>query len=387
MAPAPYKISLISPPDHHVGIAKVITPLGGDPGFCGCPCRTAGAGHVDAPAQRETLRQVPQSDIFGYMKSRSGEVMKALSVVGMALLLLTILGQRPAVAGPPVCPQPPEKIQRGQPNANAEAVNFSYRSQSYPVELYSAYAAQPKTIANYCLRYELENKAALPVQRLSWPLATMQLDALEPAARKSLIVTRGSDKLPWLDKTKIEAFLREEVSSRAFQVQTQKSREASVDTRLMREMQVPGQQWYNQVVGLKDSNQLPALSAQFSDGDTEINAVSVAKLDGSRISIQISISRSHDKSVTSISAPLALALSKGFVNQATVAAEFASSRALALPLQGNSFEVAFSFEKGTPIFVVEQPIVLTSRTGRVCFLAATYSPAAIEPRAQSCNLF
>src|SRR5437763_343086 len=115
--------------------------------------------------------------------------------LGVALAIVALNGD--AVAGT-LCPNPRAGLElpNQQPapyNVDGQTIAFSYRSQSYPVDLYSGFAPRG---SSFCVRYEVENKGLNNIQKFYWPLATFEMDGLQQRQRQSIVMTKPPGKTP-----------------------------------------------------------------------------------------------------------------------------------------------------------------------------------------------
>src|SRR5690606_23543824 len=102
----------------------------------------------------------------------------------------------------PLCKQPAVGLRIAQPNTHGNSIMFTTRSQSYPVDVYSAFATPRNApTSNYCMRYEALNIGSSSIERFFWPLARMQMDVLEPNARPSLAFTLPPGREPIIEET------------------------------------------------------------------------------------------------------------------------------------------------------------------------------------------
>jgi hypothetical protein len=143
--------------------------------------------------------------------SRSAQSL-TISVAAAAVLALQCSD---AVAA---CLKPPFGLQAGHPNVDSETINFSFRGETFPVDLYSGFQATDSGNGAYCIRYEAENKAGKPIDQFYWPLASdLQRQYLLPSDRSSIIVSTLPGAPPVLDTTWLYAFLAEKAKSIAYQ--------------------------------------------------------------------------------------------------------------------------------------------------------------------------
>lgn len=274
----------------------------------------------------------------------------------------------------PLCPLPKIGLQAGQQNTHGEALSFSYQSTSYPVDLFSGYARRSDATIDYCLRYEAINKGSNAVERFYWPLASnLEIKSLAPRARSSILVTAKSENPPGIAQTKVYAFAREQVSSRAYKADGQQVDASAAPPG----RSAPAQDWIERLA-LKESAKFPEIGTQYSDGSVEVTASSSANWDGKTLALAVSVSTNDGKLVANLRAPVAWAIIKGI----TDAKEFVSAaRSLArqpLPLTTNEFKYQPKINSARPeLFLIRSPIAFSGPGGRVCFVAATYSPVRL----------
>ncbi len=304
-----------------------------------------------------------------------------------------------ATFGKDLCADPKPGLRTGAPNVDAETFAFSYNSTSYPVDIFSAFAASAHNSgSSYCIRYEAENKGSNSIHKFFWPLAGFQVDTFEPKRRDSIVFSVPGSRAPTVEESWLYAFLSEGIKSYAYQKHSSILFEsgirfaqrgdlpilASVSGPRIAQVNVPLQRFE-----FKEPTELPEIGSQFSSGGAVVSASSSAKWDGKAYLITLSVDRNDAKLVSSVQAPFAYALPKikSVSNLLPLLRELQNAE---LPLPANSYgATAFLPTESRPptLYVVYQPVTFKRDDGRVCFLAAVYSPIPIPPETLSCRLF
>lgn len=327
------------------------------------------------------------------------------SLCGASLLVFSSL----ASAGV-LCPVPKPGLKMGDPNVDAETLSFSFQSESFPIDIYSGYAAQNSgNNANFCIRYEVVNKGSHPVEKFYWPLAAgLQMDHLGPQERPSILVTTPPGRPPTIDETWLYAFLSGAKKSFAYQKHAFYQPHSTVmrfsdslapslpnsppiqltSNALNQPIQLAQFSGASERLLVKEPTKFPIIGSQFTNSDTEVTATSEAQWNGKSYLISVSISRSNEKNVFKIQAPFTLALLKQ-PRQDALLMLVKEMKSVSLPLKDNSFAqtVALPLETSpAALYVVKQPITFFGPNGRVCFLAAAYSPIPIPEGYADCGL-
>ncbi|MBB3136606.1 hypothetical protein FHS26_004363 [Rhizobium pisi] len=296
------------------------------------------------------------------------------------------------------CPLPKKGLRQGAANTDSEVTSFISDRSSYEMEIASAFApvtANQATI--YCLRYEAENRtsASAPnngrIDVFYWPLAAMSVELFDtgPKSRWSLLSSGPSPRTPTPDSTDIYAFKNAHFTSTAYKLGATSAymrksvRIASSDASAILTLVA---QDLPQV--LPEDAQSP-VGAQWDAGDSELTVTTDLDVSTPKNSIRISIDRSGE--VGAVFAPFAKALSsvKTPEDIPKLLAEFKSS-----PVEFTEGHKTYANQVAevnlkaadTRLYIVKQPITLVEKGGgRVCFLAATYSPVPIPQSFQTCD--
>jgi hypothetical protein len=292
------------------------------------------------------------------------------------------------------CPDPKPGLARGDPGVDAESGALYYRSQTYTMNIYSAFAQPaPGPASNYCVRYEAENTSGNDISAFDWPLADLRMDTLPagPSNRQGLVKTLPAGKLPILDDTWVYAFKSAAAKMMAYQKPADHSslykRSAITSIRYNASNLIaytPPQR-----VILKETGDLPPLSTAFYGSGIDLSANSSASWDSSKYfaSMKVMVSKSSD--VKRVKAPYMLALreSKGEpeILLGVLSEYFKGNGGY---FSENDMEaLAFANKKpGDYLYVVMQPVTFERANGRVCFLAAAYSPIPIPSELLACKL-
>jgi hypothetical protein len=322
-----------------------------------------------------------------------------------------------AAAATSPCNTPPPALQRGQHGVDAEALSFSFRSQAYPVAIYSSFAPQVNSNpSNFCIRYEAENTGTSPIEKFYWPLASeMEMDSFEPGPheRQSIVVTRPPGRQPHIEESWVFAFLSGAVSSFAYQQQHVLADPSKIpDTAaqnfsgraphgILLAAGGPLQVAQEAITGpgyvlengnrytFKEKAGLPDVGVTFNGSGAEVIASTNADWDGRTLFITTTIERNDSKFASVVKAPVALALIKSSAASDILPNVNEIERESAeLPLSGNSFKATAKFgTEGAPprLYILNQPISFQRPNGRVCFLAPTYSPIPLPTRLLSCD--
>ncbi len=304
-----------------------------------------------------------------------------------------------------LCEKPKQGLKVGESNVRGELAVFSFRGNTYPVEIYSGFAPQLPNVAssNYCIRYEVENKAKEPVEKFYWPMVGWSIERLEAyksttgrgdrdavlsaTGRQSVVRTSPPGTPPAIKETELFAFLSSAEKSFAFQKDAlgalfrKKYADASKPS-MLAQVSPPR-------LNVDQIKDFPWIGSEYSGSGAEVTATSSGSSDGKMVQIEIGISRSDSKLVPKIVAPFAYAMAKaaGSENIVPATKEFAFAP---IPLERNEYAVKreFPIRADRPfVFIVEQPIILDGPAGKVCFLAATYSPVEIPENFFSCKIF
>jgi hypothetical protein len=206
-----------------------------------------------------------------------------------------------------ICNNPPPELSKQQSNGrtyiNGESITFFYKSRSYPVDIYSAYAPQNTAPgANYCIRYEATNKAEGALEKFYWPLAGIQMDYLGHIQNMSIVVTAPPGRPPTIDETRVYAFLNEIARTFAYQ----KRADAFMGEP---RFQLAAIEPFRQAFSLNEPAKYPEVGAEFSSNDDVVAASSRAEWDGHSTEVQISIDRVNSK--LQVIAPVTYAFLKG----------------------------------------------------------------------------
>jgi hypothetical protein len=341
------------------------------------------------------------------------ELAVSAAIATCAVAVLTIPAAIPASAAVVVlCPKPDRGLRLPDPvfrprDVDGQATAFNYKSATFPLEIYSGFAPQNAgNNSNYCIRYEAQNTGSHLIEKFFWPLATLQLDTLEPGKRESIVLTKPPGSSPIVGESWVYGFLSSAVRTYAYQKTSSnqpihgRQRFAQLDSptdNVVRTSITPDRRTLLATVEdlsgrhtFKDPETMPQIGAQYSgSGSDEVTAVSEAKWDGKRFAISFHVGRNNAESVKGLSAPFAYAMSKIDI-ASSLLTTFDLVKRLPLPLTDNSFESTLSLEPLTSpptIYIVDQPITYTRGNGRVCFLAAAYSPIPIPSNILGCNLF
>jgi hypothetical protein len=320
----------------------------------------------------------------------------------MCLLFRTSILATAALVGTSItaaanCTLPPI-LKHNQQNVDSEEIHFNYRSDSFSADIYSGFMQQATANGTtFCIRYEVENTAAKPIELFYWPLASgLEVEKLGPGKRTSIASISPPSYPPAIGGTFVYAFLSEVTKTFAYQAPKlypflihrapQRNFGANdlptlVESSGNRPIEV-AQITYD----LKDARKFPAIGAEFSNKEQEITAESSAEWDGKTYLINFAIkSRGKTKD---LQAPLALAMLKGGSpsNVLALYRQFKKETSF-LPLNDGSFVDTFrSSPMLNALYVVQQPITFSGPDGRACFLAATYSPIPIPDDLASCSL-
>ncbi len=301
--------------------------------------------------------------------------------------------------GSELCPKPRPNLKMGTPNVDAETFNFFYQSEQFPVDVYSGFASQyPGGGSNFCIRYEAENKGSNAIVNFYWPLANdFQQEKFEPKQRASIAVTVPPGQPPAVKDTWLYAFKSDKKKSRAYQtnlnLQRSPARFAELSTlrtnaAVLSDSPNPGLRLVqndkpSSAIKLTKPDKFPLIGAQYSGSGADVIATSRADWDGKVFKITMTISRNDEKMTGKVRAPFMLSMWKAVKPEAMIA-EF---RGVDVPFSNDAFEYTNRYTSVGSLFVVRQPIILEQPTGRVCFLAASYSPTPINENYQKCDLF
>jgi hypothetical protein len=117
-----------------------------------------------------------------------------------------------------LCPNPLAKLETQKSTTaipiDGETVTFFYDSKPFAIDIYSAYARQPGSSGNFCIRYEANANPAQEVHKFHWPLADIQMDILK---RVSVVTTKPPGRPPVLDDTWVYGFLSSSAKTFAYQ--------------------------------------------------------------------------------------------------------------------------------------------------------------------------
>jgi hypothetical protein len=303
------------------------------------------------------------------------------------------------------CTNPAPNLSAGHANVDNETINFNYRGDAFPLDVYSGYAAQGTA---YCIRYEIENNATKPVERLYWPLASgLELETLPSKNRKSIAQITPPSYPPSVERTLIYAFLSEAAKTFAYQSNKQypflidkptaPSRSqfgnnvpvvlASSSHVTYKTSQLSPVQGYD----LKEPTKFIEVGSEFTDETSQVAAESSAEWDGKTYTIYVRVRRNG--AVKDLQAPLAFAMAKAG-SASNIFSVFYSLKkeGATLPFEGNVFTTKFQ-SSATPfgqfpstLYVIRQPITFLGPDGHVCFLAAVYSPIPIPEKLLSCSV-
>ena len=210
---------------------------------------------------------------------------------------------------------------------------------------------------------------------------------------------------PVLDTTWLYAFLAEKAKSIAYQQSkfsllisssyaaiqiNHNSRKVLKDTdeypsSLLRLAQVEGTTSFE----LLSPKKFVEVGSQFNDKYSEVTATSFADWDGKTYSIGINVG---GRNVKYIQAPFTYALAKAGSDAAGILGNLAATRRerSSLPLKDGQFNISFTSSLPNPpspqprLYLLRQPVNFEGPSGRVCFLAATYSPIPIPQEYLSC---
>jgi hypothetical protein len=322
------------------------------------------------------------------------------SLFGAVILLV---GIAPSIAVGGTCP--PMSIPSA--TGNSETVSFSYRSKSYPVDVYSAFAVQVSTKVppNYCVQYAATSMASDPIEKFYWPLASIQLDTLNPRQRVSLIVTQPPGRTPTIEETWIYAFLNAAARTSAFQkkaqglptplpIQLASDRVSEASPRLEDlSPHLIALRTDEQRFDLKEPTRFAEVSSQFSIGDAEeVSSTSEGSWDGKESKIHVTLEKGNE--TTQVFAPVVYALNKAgnafdFIG---LIRDFSDKPSPIYFDKKNSFEVVRALDPvrfaGTQaLYVIEQPITVVTPNGKACFSSPIYSPVPVPAELLRCRLF
>jgi hypothetical protein len=315
-------------------------------------------------------------------------------------LLQSVVAFGSALCAPVICRDPAPELSRQRSNntvhINGETVTFFFKSQSYPVDIYSAYAPQGATPeANYCIRYEAINKGQSVVEKFYWPLPGIQMDYLDRTQNMSVVMTTPPGRPPVVDETRVYAFLNEIIRTFAYQKRADISPFNHFTAKNIfthqPQIQLAALEPTSQIFQLKEPTKYPDVGAEFSSNDIVISASSRAEWDGRATEIRIEIDRVSSK--FEVIAPVTYAFFKGST----------SAEVLALARGGRNEQLPFfetperftltrklspqEFAKTQSLYVIEQPVTIVGSNGRICFMAPMYSPMPFPSELLSCNLF
>ena len=335
-------------------------------------------------------------------------ILSSQVVLGVAILG----GLCPTLAVGANCPPKnldQSSLLRGGLPVDREALSFSYRSKIYPFDVLSAFTrpASPDVTPNYCIRYEVLNKAQDAIEKFYWPLAGIQLDTLKAGERVSLAITKPPGRDPTIEESWIYAFLNVAVRTYAFQRRAEGNPPSLVRVAFgapnnqkrpraeaaNRNMQFAALDGVEQRFELKEPIKFPEVSAAFSSEDAlEISSTSEASWDGKSSRIGLSLGINSPKN--SVLAPIAYALAKAgdAFDFLRLIREF-SREQTPLPFDDdNKFNFArqISPEKfggSTAMYVVEEPVYVVTSNGKKCFNSPIYSPIPIPTEFLECRLF
>ncbi|HWN52572.1 MAG TPA: hypothetical protein VNO18_22590 [Xanthobacteraceae bacterium] len=341
----------------------------------------------------------------------------ANDLLGILLGIVLIFGSTYSGVAGVICPRPAPQLSNQHSNngifVDAETVTFFYKSQPYPVDIYSAYAPQSSAPdSNYCIRYEAINRSQNTIDKFYWPLSGIQMDFFYSAGNVSIVTTKPPGRAPSLDETWIYSFLNEIARTIAYQ------KRADIRQRLGGERLVRSELWgphfsfysnhlsfesnrppvqlaalepIEQRFPLKEPMKFPEVGADFSNNDGSLTAISRATWDGSSSQIEILLDRGSGKAF--VIAPVIYALSKAR-NAFEVLELVKAFDGKGLPFAENTdvFRVTSRFFPkdfvNTPwLYVIEQPVTLVISNRRVCFSTPVYSPMPIPEEFLRCKLF
>jgi hypothetical protein len=349
----------------------------------------------------------PLELLSGYVRTKRAATIARTSIMNRYILRISLgaLGAILAVSGvaaASLCAAPRPHLVTGATNVDAETFSFSYRSNDFPVVIFSGFAPQySRSSANYCLRYEIENKGSRAIEKLYWPLANdLQLDYLKPRERPSILVTIPPGYQPMVAETMVYAFISEAKKTAAYQRLDKKGASYGVPngqkTLLASNLETKWPQLEqvsrtSTTILLNEPRELPLIGSEFSNSGAEVSALSSAKWDGKSYTISMSIQQNDPKLIRAIQAPFAYALYKGVPEKYLVDAMAKGFGEL--PMIDNAFNFSRTYPGvvGVPpiphLYVVQQPVILDQESGRTCFLAAAYSPTPVPEKSMACNLF
>lgn len=319
-------------------------------------------------------------------------------LLGLTILVAVLMLRTSDEAGAG-CSNPALGMKAGQQNVDSETVSFSFRGDSFALDIYSGFApltTNPTRV--FCIRYEVVNRSEKAVQKLYWPLASgLQIESLQPQARPSIAITTPPGAPPIIGSAWVYAFLSEASKTLAYQQNKQYlpllleqhppvlegniTRPAATLASYAPHMaQIEGYE-------LKEPRNFPDIGTEFTDHDTEIGAASIAEWDGKHYTIRVRLERSNPFA-KEVQAPFAFALFKAgstsdLLNQIR---EFKKA-GVPVPFRENVFQSIYrSTPASSSLYIVQQPITLIEPYGRVCFLAPAYSPIPIPENFMSCSV-
>jgi hypothetical protein len=323
-------------------------------------------------------------------------------LVGAIVLCLSC----PSLARGLSCPGPSPSLERQVSTPamtiDAESLVFSYKSKSYPVDIYSAFLPQSARPSNFCIRYEAINRASTRIEKFNWPLAGIQTDSFEPQQLISIVVTRPPGREPTPAETWLYAFLNASAKSFAFQTRAENhpylrvamnqlgSRDSSSRKSSDVMVQFAAADPIEQTLSLDKPNKFSEVGSQFSVGAEEFSAASQASWNGKTSNIEIILDRGSEN--TTVFAPITYALYKSG-NASSFLGLIREFKNAPIPFadKSNTFAVSSNispenFGAGA-LYVIEQPITLVSSQGRTCFSSPVYSPIPVPADLLRCDLF
>lgn len=324
----------------------------------------------------------------------------ALTAIAATAVIWNAHAAGPLSSGP--CPDPRFGLRHGQSNVEAHTTTFSYKSERFPIEVYSGYAIQNTHGGNIvCVRYEVENKSGLSIKKFFWPTAGIEMDSLGGDRESVVHSSPHSGNPPRKEESWLYAFLSSAVRINAYQ------RQASALSLSERErFAISGQFNLRQLAALhtapiqlaqvsenptrrqfKAPEVLAEIGAQYSAAGAEVSAISSAKWDGKNFTISVSIGRNNGTAVRNLRAPFAVALQKA--DSAERLLELVREIGnMPLPMFEDRFNVSTTLPPAvaSTIYLIRQPIIFERSSGRACFLAVAYSPVPIPTQLLSCRL-
>lgn len=287
------------------------------------------------------------------------------------------------------CPKPPQPLSQVVQNVDRETATVSEMQAVAQLDIASAYAPEANSAgASWCIRYELTDDGPDKIPVSWWPLAGFGLDPVPLHLPQSYATTIPPGPPPIVKSTDIYFFRSQTVHTRAYQA-ARAAPPAMGPVRLVAALSKPDQRTevasWPYMVKMDGRSSLPAVGGEFTGSKADVGATSTLERDGSGYRFTIYVGRNNKDAVIAIYAPFAVALGK-VSSPNELAKSIPEFRSSPLLLDDNSFRVTREFKlEGQSVFVVRQPVTLIRPTGRVCFLAAVYSPVPIPAEALSCN--